>query len=76
MANAFDHVCPKCGDADHIDVAATVWVRLTENGSDLDLSAQGDTEFTPRSLAVCQTCDFSGRLAEFDALEGEEGGAA
>ncbi len=76
MANAFDHVCPNCGDADHIDVAATVWVRLTENGSDLDLSAQGDTEFTSQSLAVCQTCDFSGKLGVFDAPKIEEGADA
>jgi ribosomal protein S27E len=28
MSNFFDMRCPKCGDEDHIDIAAEVWVRL------------------------------------------------
>ena len=76
MANAFDHVCPQCGGADHIDVAATIWLRLTEDGTDSDAAANGDYEFDPRSLAVCQACDFHGRLGDFDAPEIEEGAAS
>ena len=69
MANAFDHVCPKCGDADHIDVAATIWLRLTEDGTDSEGAENGDHEFTPDSLAVCQACEFTGKLGEFDVPE-------
>jgi hypothetical protein len=37
MANWMNKKCPKCNDADCIDVAATVWVRLTEDSKALIL---------------------------------------
>ncbi|MBV8504475.1 MAG: hypothetical protein JOZ11_01475 [Alphaproteobacteria bacterium] len=47
MSNFFDMRCPKCGDEDHIDIAAEVWVCLTCEGTDAD--ASGWPEVTKRS---------------------------
>lgn len=59
------NVCPRCGGADHIDVAATVWVRLTNDGSDADESMNGDHEYDDDSDAQCNTCGYKGKLASF-----------
>lgn len=59
------NVCPKCGVADEIDVAATVWVRLTNDGSDADGSMSGDHEYDDDSEAGCAACGFKGKLASF-----------
>lgn len=63
--------CPKCGDADHIDIAAMLWVRLVQNGedeyeTDADRADEQDHEWGSRSLAVCRDCGYSGRLARFE----------
>ena len=40
MSNFLDLRCPHCGNTDRLDIAATVWLRVTENGTDADLSAK------------------------------------
>ena len=37
MSNFLDLRCPHCGDTNRIDIEVTVWVRVTENGTDADL---------------------------------------
>ena len=63
--NAFDMRCPKCGDASRIDVAATVWVRLTSDGTDADESAEGSHDWDDDSRARCNACDHEGAVKEF-----------
>ena len=65
MSNFFDMRCPKCGDEDHIDIVAEVWVRLTGDGTDADASACGDYYYTPKSAAECAACDYAGTVADF-----------
>lgn len=60
------NVCPKCGEADQIDVAATVWVRLTNDGSDADESMSGDHEYDDDSNAECAACGYKAKLASFN----------
>lgn len=65
--NMFDMVCPKCGDSDHIDVLAKIWVRLTSDGTDADESGIGDHEWDDDSEAMCFACNHSGTVREFEA---------
>ena len=70
MSNFLDLRCPQCGADDRIDIAATVWLRVTCDGTDADASANGDHEYTPKSLAACAACGYSGRLSKFEPNEG------
>jgi hypothetical protein len=36
MPNAFDFKCPACGNEDQLDILASIWIRLTEDGTDPD----------------------------------------
>lgn len=63
MANQFDYECPKCGDCDSLDIEATVFVRLTEDGTDLDLSRNGDHEWSDDSFATCG-CGWDGKVSD------------
>jgi len=58
--------CPKCRASDQIDVAATVWIRLCCDGSDVTQAANGDHEWEQGSLAVCQACGYSATVWDFD----------
>lgn len=53
--------CPKCRGHYDVDVAATVWARFTEDGTD----AHGDHDYSPGSPARCTSCDHHGVLADF-----------
>ena len=57
--------CPKCGRDDQLDVAATLWVRLTEDGSDADESRDGSHEWDDNSAMICAACNHSGTVADF-----------
>jgi hypothetical protein len=72
MTNFLNARCPKCGDTDHLDVAATVWLRLTDDGTDADACDNRDHQYSPKSLCVCGACGHSARLSHFEAA-GEEG---
>ena len=65
LGNAHGLRCPECGKGDEIDIAATVWVRLCPDGSDVTQAANGDHEWSNNSGAVCQACGHSGNAAEF-----------
>jgi hypothetical protein len=64
--------CPQCGDENHIDVEALVSVRLTDDGTDADLSENGDHYWDQNHQATCAACDFSGSVRQFEEA-GEEG---
>jgi len=66
MENQFDLKCPKCGESGAIDVAATVWVRLMEDGTDAGEAEDGDHEWDGRSAAKCCDCCHTGTVAEFE----------
>jgi DNA-directed RNA polymerase subunit RPC12/RpoP len=57
--------CPQCGDDTQIDVAATIWVRLTSDGTDVDASNDGSHEWDDTSTVECQNCNHSGTVKEF-----------
>ena len=63
--NSFNMLCPKCGSADQIDIAATVWVRLTADGTDTDEAADGGHFWDDDSRARCIACDHQGTVKEF-----------
>ena len=63
--NAFDMKCPACGESDRIDVAATVFVRLCQDGTDIFAAANGDHEWTDTSAAHCGSCGHPGTVASF-----------
>lgn len=66
LDNAFDMKCPKCGDSGQIDVAATVWVRLSCDGTDADAAENGDHEWGDDADAVCHSCGHSGKVRDFE----------
>lgn len=48
---------PKCGKDDMLDIAATVYVRLTADGTDADASETGlGHEWGPQSPVTCGHC--------------------
>jgi hypothetical protein len=66
MRNFLDIRCPKCRSTDQIDIAATVWLRVMEDGTDADQSENGDHDFEPTSPATCNACGFAGRVQDFE----------
>jgi hypothetical protein len=64
--NAFGMRCPKCRASDQIDVAATVWIRLCPDGTDVTLAAFGDHEWEHISLAACHSCGHSATVWDFN----------
>ncbi len=69
MSNFLDLRCPECGDEDHLDILADVWLRVTPDGTDADVSADGHHDYTPRSLTLCNACGHTARLSEFETEE-------
>ena len=65
MSNQFDMKCPCCGGDDEIDIAATVWVRLCHNGTDIFEAHNGDHEWSDGSDAQCCACGHTGTVREF-----------
>lgn len=57
--------CSECGDSDQLDVAATLWIRLTRNGSDADASFDGSHEWDDKSEIICNACNHTGTVGEF-----------
>src|SRR5690242_19297057 len=66
MSNLFELRCPCCRSEDQIDVQAKVWVRLTESGSDADVSGCGDHHYSPESAATRDACGYAGCLRDFE----------
>ena len=63
--NQFGLRCPDCGRSDEIDIAATVWVRLCPEGTDVTAAENGDHEWENGSSAKCCACGHDGTVAEF-----------
>ncbi|HET6233524.1 MAG TPA: hypothetical protein VFE41_00950 [Acetobacteraceae bacterium] len=72
MPNFLNIHCLKCRTDIQIDIAATVLLRVTENGTDADESKGGHHDYTPRSDATCNACDYYGRLQDFEQEEEAE----
>ena len=69
MTNCFDLRCPKCGNSDEIDISAPIWARVTDDGTDTDLSANGGHEWDDDSPARCAACCHSAKVADFQQNE-------
>lgn len=63
--NDYGMKCPACGKSDRIDIAATVWVRLCKDGTDMYEAANSDQEWTANSAAYCGSCGHGGTVASF-----------
>jgi len=70
-ANQFDMVCPKCGRTDQLDIAATVWVRLTPDGTDNDAADDGDHEWDDDSVCRCAACGWAGTVLNASPDDGD-----
>ena len=60
--NQWNLCCPGCGRTDELDIAATVWVRLCPDGTDVTLAHNDDHEWDDDSLVFCTACDFQGQV--------------
>jgi len=60
--------CPHCGSSNRIDVAATVWVRLCHDGTDIHEAANTGQEWTDNSSAYCGACGHGGTVASFTKI--------
>ena len=69
MTNCFDLRCPKCGNSEEIDISAPIWARITEDGTDTDLSDNGGHEWDDDSPARCAACTHSGKVGDFQQSE-------
>jgi len=65
LGNQFGLRCPECGKGDEIDIAATVWVRLCPDGTDIFEAQNGDHEWEDASAAKCCSCGHDGVVSEF-----------
>ena len=66
MSNFLEMRCPKCGDENSLDIAATVWIRVCEDGTDADASRDGSHDYEPHSPARCGACGHCGTVREFE----------
>jgi RecJ-like exonuclease len=69
MTNCFEMKCPKCGSEDHIEIFATVCVRLTHDGTDADAAADGNHYWDDDSSARCDACNCLGTVKAFQPNE-------
>lgn len=65
LGNQFGLRCPECGMSDHLDIAATVWVRLCPDGTDVTAAGNGDHEWEDSSAIKCCACGHDGTVATF-----------
>lgn len=66
LDNDFDMKCPECGRSDEIDVAAVVWIRLCNGGTDVTAAENGDHEWDDNSAAYCASCSHTGVACDFE----------
>jgi hypothetical protein len=69
MTNCFDLRCPKCGNTDEIDISGPIWARVTDEGTDTDLSKNDGHEWHDDSPARCAACGHSGKVQGFQQNE-------
>jgi hypothetical protein len=65
----WEMACPRCGSDKQIDIAATVWVRLCDDGTDANEPGDGGHEWDPDSDARCGKCGYSGTVEDFARKE-------
>jgi hypothetical protein len=65
LGNQFGLRCPECGMSDQLDIAATVWVRLCPDGTDVTAAGNGDHEWEDSSPIKCCACGHDGTVATF-----------
>jgi hypothetical protein len=65
VKNEWHMACPACGDDDQMDIGATVYVRLSVDGTDLMAAANGDHEWDGDSTALCCACGHAGTVRDF-----------
>ena len=70
MTNFLDMRCPKCGNEDRLDIQASIWIRVCEDGTDADASCDGNQYYEPRSPAQCDACGHCGTVREFELAGG------
>lgn len=64
-ANPWGFECPECKAPDEIDICAAVWVRVSQDGTDVTAAANGDHEWNDDSRAVCGACGHAGSVKTF-----------
>jgi rubrerythrin len=67
--------CPKCGEEDEILVYASMWVSLTDDGTDPYADStrnMGGVEWEDKSPAHCPSCGHDGILANWEVQDDEE----
>ena len=65
LGNQFGLRCPECGMSDQLDIAASVWVRLCPDGTDVTAAGNGDHEWEDTSPIKCCACGHDGTVAFF-----------
>ena len=70
MTNFLDMRCPNCGDEDSLDIAATVWIRVCEDGTDSYAARDGSHDYEPDSPAACGVCGHFGTIRQFEQAGG------
>jgi hypothetical protein len=60
--NSHELECPKCKGTDQLDISATVWVRLTRDGTDADQSHDGSHTWGDDSPCYCGACGWTGTV--------------
>src|SRR5271156_6824036 len=70
MSNFLEMRCPKCSDENSLDIAATVWIRVCEDGTDADASRDGSHDYEPHSPALCGACGHCGTVRQFELAGG------
>jgi hypothetical protein len=73
MGNAFNLKCPRCGNTDKIDIRASVWIRVTDDGTDPDEAFDGSHEWGDKSEAKCNACNQHGKVHQFETEEDSDG---
>ena len=66
------YACPKCGNDDELLIRGTMWMSLTDQGTDPYTDATkmcGDVEYSGLSETRCPKCDFMGTLDDFRIKE-------
>lgn len=63
--NQFGLRCPQCRKDDEIDIAATVWVRLCPDGTDVTAAEDENHEWENTSAAKCCACGYCATEAVF-----------
>lgn len=63
VKDSWGMVCPSCGEDDSLEIAATIWVRLFDNGTDTDEATCHDHEWSDDSACKCASCDWTGTVA-------------